>query len=358
MTTRLTRRGFLTGLAAAPWLVRQAAAAGEPSQPGPPAKIERTMDVHVHLFGLGDAGSGCRRSKKITGGLLFKTMSSRLLREAKTLDEGYVLALAGQLEGSRLAKGLVLAQDAVYDRRGKPDWEKTHFYVPNDYLLRVVRAHPQSMVPCVSINPDRGDAIAELDRCADQGVRALKIHPPTQGVDLADKRHAAFFCRCAERKVVVLVHTGHEHSAPVLDVGLAHPRKLTQALDAGCTVVACHCGTGWPIHDRPDMLPDFLAMLRRYPNLWGDTAVLGTALRVLDVRRILADKLAIDRLLHGSDFPFPSAPAAFAALIGVRKALALQSTENRVDQDYLLKDALGIGLAAARRAHRLICGET
>lgn len=145
--------------------------------------------------------------------------------------------------------------DGAAGRRGKPDWEKTHFYVPNDYLFRVVRAHPQSMVPCVSINPERGDAIAELDRWADQGVRALKIHPPTQGVDLADK-------------------------------------------------------------------------------------------------------LAVDRRLHGSDFPFPSAPAAFAPVTGVRKALGLQAVENRLDQDYLLKEALGIGLLAARRAHRLICGET
>jgi predicted TIM-barrel fold metal-dependent hydrolase len=316
------------------------------------------MDLHVHLFGIGDSGSGCRLSKKITEGALFKWMSSRFLRWAKTLDEGYVMALNEQLQGSGLAKGLILAQDAVYDRHGKPDWDKTHFYVPNDYLLRVVRNHPQSMVPCVSINPDRADAIAELDRSADEGAKALKIHPPTQGVDLADKKRIPFFRRCAQRKVVVLVHTGHEHSAPVVDIGLAHPRKLTLALEEGCTVVACHCGTGWPIHDRPDMLPDFLAMLRQYPNLWGDTAVLGTAMRVHDVTRLLADRGAADRLLHGSDFPFPSAPLAFAQRIGLTSAVRFQAVENRVRQDYLLKDALGIGLACARRAYGLICGAT
>ena len=43
---------------------------------------------------------------------------------------------------------------------------------------------------------------------------------------------------------------------------LADPRKLELALDAGCTVVACHSGTGW-LQDTPDMLPTFLAMVRK-----------------------------------------------------------------------------------------------
>lgn len=153
-----------------------------------------------------------------------------------------------------------------------------------------------------------------------------------------------------------MVHTGHEHSAPVVDVQLASPRKLQPALDLGCTVVACHCGTGW-LGDKPDMLPDFLAMIRKYPNLWGDTAVLGSMTRVRDVLRLLADQEAVQRLLHGSDFPFPCHPMAFAPTLGVVKAIRLQGMENPLEQDFALKEALGIGRASAERAYRLICGE-
>ena len=57
---------------------------------------------------------------------MFKLLAAqlRLGERAKTIDEGYVLALAEQVETSGLDKAVILAQDAVYDQRGKPDWEQ------------------------------------------------------------------------------------------------------------------------------------------------------------------------------------------------------------------------------------------
>ncbi len=350
MTARLNRRQFLAGTLAAPWLARPAADAAA----GPPGKLNPTLDIHIHLFGTGDSGSGCRLPKETVEGPLFQAMVEklRLRQRAKTLDEGYVLALAEQLSRSGLDKGAILAHDAVYTN-GKPDWARTHLYVPNDYLLKVVARYPQRMIPCVSINPDRDDAVAELNRCAAKGARVLKIHPPIQGVDLEDKRHARFFRECARLKMIVMVHTGHEHSAPIVDIDLAHPRKLRLALDEGCTVVACHCGSGTPV-DRPDMLPDFLRLMRRHKNLWGDTSILGSAGRVRDFLRLLSEKEIQDRLLHGSDFPFAAFPLAFAGKLGLAKAARLQAIENLIEQDFALKEALGIGRTSAERAYRLI----
>lgn len=355
MNWELSRRRFLAGGIAASWAASQTATIGGQGS----RQAAKALDIHVHLFGTGDAGSGCRLSKATSKGPVFKYLAEklRLHQRAKTADEGYVLALAEQVEKSGLDKVVVLAQDAVYDRRGKPDWDKTHFFIPNDYLFQVVARYPGRMIPCVSINPERADAIGELDRCAAKGARVLKIHPPIQGVDLADKKHTAFFRRCADLKMVVMVHTGHEHSAPIVDVALADPRKLELALDSGCTVVACHCGTGWQA-DRPDMLPNFLAMVRKYKNLWGDTAVLGSAGRVRDLQRLLADHEAGERLLHGSDFPFPAAPLAFAGVIGLTKAAYLQAIQNWMEQDLALKEALGIGRTSAERAYRFICDAT
>ncbi len=351
MTARLQRRHLVAGRSTTPQPAGPTAATvGEESR-----KANPTLDVHIHLFGVGDTASGCRLSKTASDGLLFKWLAKKLQlrKRAKTLDEGYVLALAEQLEKSGLQKGVILAQDAVYDGNGKPNWRKTPFYVPNDYLFEVVARYPRWMVPCVSINPNRADAIDELNRCATQGARALKIHPPIQGVDLADRRHTKFFQRCADLRMVVMVHTGHEHSAPVADIRLANPRKLQRALDQGCTVVACHCGTGW-LGERPDMVPDFLAMVRKHKNLWGDTSVLGSAGRVRDFRRLLADRQAADRVLHGSDFPFPTVPLAFLGKLGSVKAATLQRIRNPIEQDFALKEALGIGRASAERAYRLI----
>lgn len=354
MTGKSSRRRFLTSTISASCAMTQPGAVSGQGC----AQAGGTLDIHLHLFGKGDAGSGCRLSKATSEGPLSQLLAGKLgiYERAKTSDEGYVLALAEHLEKSGVSKGVILAQDAVYDRNGKPDWGKTHLYVPNDYLFQVVARSPRWMIPCVSINPQRADAIVELERCATKGARVLKIHPPTQGVDLSEKRYVPFFRRCAELKVVVMVHTGHEHSAPIISAALANPWKLALALEEGCTVVACHCGTGWRT-DPVDMLPDFLAMVRKYKNLWGDTSVLGSAGRVRDMSRLLADGEAKDRLLHGSDFPIPATPFAFVGTLGVLKAARLQAIENLIEQDLALKDALGIGRASAERAYRLICEE-
>lgn len=354
MTCNTDRQPFLADTNAASVVKKQAAVAS-----GYAVSVARgTMDIHIHLFGKGDGGSGCRLSKATLESPLFQRLMDklRIYERAKTLDEGYMLALAEHVENSGLSKGLILAQDAVYDRQGKPDWQKTPFFVPNDYLFRVVARFPRFMIPCVSINPQRADAIDELERCEAHGSKVLKIHPPIQGVNISEKRYAPFFRRCAELQVVVMVHTGHEHSAPIFSAELANPRKLALALEEGCMVVACHCGTGWPT-DPIDMLPDFLAMIRRYKNLWGDTSVLGSAGRARDMGRLLADSEAKDRLVHGSDFPFPAAPHAFDSTLGELKAKRLQAIENPIEQDFSLKDALGVGRASAERAYRLICQE-
>jgi uncharacterized protein len=355
MTPEFPRRHFLVGAMAAPWLARAAAAST-----AQPAEKRPILDIHVHLLGVGDNRSGCRLSRPLQEGPLFTLLMGvlQIRRRATTVDEGYVSALAEQIQQSGLDKAVVLAQDAVYDDRGKPDWNKTGVYVPNDYLLAVTTRFPRLMAPCISINPVRADAMDELDRWTEKGARVLKIHPPIQGVDIAQPRHKGFFRRCAEKKVLVMVHTGHEHSGPVIDINLARPEKLRLALDEGCTVVACHCGTGRP-EDRPDMLPEFLKMLRDYEKqgtLWGDTAVLGSHGRLRDFERLVADDLAKTRLLHGSDFPFPAVPLEFAGKIGARKAAALQLDGNLIRQDFGLKEALGIGRESAERAYRLING--
>lgn len=356
MTPRLTRRGFLAGTTAAALGLPRAAADDDE----PPPRRKPLLDLHVHLVGVGDDGSGCVVSPAIRNGPLFQLLLATLQLEKKgpPLDRAFVAALLEQLEQSGLDRCVLLAQDGVYDSRGKLDAARTHFYVPNDYLLEVVAGHADRLVACVSINPLRADALDELAKCCERGARVLKIHPPIQGVDIADARHKPFFRRCAERKLIVMVHTGHERSAPVVDIDLARPEKLRPALDEGCTIVACHCGSGRP-GDEPDMLPEFLKLLRDYErpgNLWGDTSILGSLGRSRDFARLLADEVAPARLLHGSDFPFPAAPLEFARQIGAALALALQTDANLLRMDYGLKAALGIGRASAERAYELVCG--
>lgn len=341
---------WLIGSLARPFAADGAKPAGEEAR-------AKTLDIHVHLVGSGDAGSGCRISKKFAGRVIFKVLMKRMRvsERASTLDEGYVLALAELLRDSSLDKAAVMALDAVYDPSGRPDWASTHLYVPNDYVFEVAGRYPEKMVPCVSVNPDRADAMDELERCVARGARGLKLLPPSQGIDLADRRHARFFARCAELGVVLIVHTGHEHAIPALDNRLGHPAKLEPALDQGCTVVACHGATGLP-WEWPKTLPEFLKMLRKYPNLWGDTAGLAWLVRSRDFRRLRRDGLAVERLVHGSDFPVPPHAWAFLPEIGWAGLRRIQRIRNPLTKDLALKTALGVGRASAERAYRLLCG--
>ena len=352
MNTPFRRRTFLHSLLAGPLLLG-GAAARTASTPG----LGKILDLHTHLFGTGDNDSGCRLSKEIRDGLLFKGLvgSLDLRRRAHTIDEAYVLALAENIETSGFDRVVVLSQDAVYDANGKPDWDRTPVYVPNDYLFKTVAKYSKKMIPCVSINPQRIDAIDELEKCVAHGARVLKIHAPIQGVDVSDMRYLPFFRRCADLNVIVMVHTGHENSAPIFRIQLADPYKLKNALNEGCTVVACHCGTG-RASNMPDMLPHFLEMIRKHDNLWGDTAVLGSIGRSRDLMRLIDDELAVKRILHGSDFPFPSVPLEFSQQLGDVPAARLQFIGNPIKRDFELKVALKIGRESAARAYRLVCG--
>lgn len=316
-----------------------------------------SLDLHVHLFGTGDSGSGCRLSQGIQNGVQFRalTLALGIRSKGKTLDEGYVNVLVEQVMFSGLTKVAVLSQDAMYDARGEPDWKNTSFYVPNDYVIKVAGQHKETMIPCPSINPMRKDAIDELERIHNKGAKLFKIHPPTQGVNVADPAFTRFYRRCAELKIVIMVHTGHEHSAPVIDKDLANPSRLELMLDQGPTVIACHSGTGWP-SDTPDQLPAFTLLLKRYPNLWGDTAVLGTAKRDRDFYRLLDAAGVRDRLLHGSDFPFPVSPSVFEQRIGKEAVQAIAKEKSWIGKDYQLKVALGIGRASAERAWQVVMG--
>src|SRR5262245_56329164 len=140
------RREFISAVAASVLSIRL----GQAQQPAHP-----TLDIHVHLFGIGDSGSGCRLSSKITDGLQFRSLKWALGidKKCKTLDEGYGTVLVEMLKTSGLTKAAILGQDAVYDGNGQPDWNRTSFYVPNDYVFKFSAQHSELTIPCPSINP-------------------------------------------------------------------------------------------------------------------------------------------------------------------------------------------------------------
>lgn len=223
--------------------------------------------------------------------------------------------------------------------------------MPNDYLLDVCERYPDLFVPCVSINPRRRDWSDELGRCAARGARVLKIHPPTQDVDPADKRFKPFYRSCATFGIIVMVHTGTEHSAEIVGHETCDPARLALALDQGCTVIAAHSGMS-NTFDREDFFPSLVEMIGRFENLYCDTAVLASMLRWRVISRLLDTPAVLERLLHASDFPFPSNALVFWNRLTSSKLRGLLVERNLIERDYRLKQALGLPTEVFERASK------
>jgi uncharacterized protein len=317
-----------------------------------PADPAIVIDGHAHLFG--DAGwpprhnQGCGLSPAQKANASYGILT-RLLALPKSgyLDEAYVQALIRQVQEARKVipqfRVVLLAQDCRYTPQGDPDWQNSTVYVPNEHLFRVVQRYPDWFIPCPSINPQRKDWETELANCVAQGARVLKIHPPTQAVDLSDPRFRAFYRKCAQSGVRIMVHTGTEHSAPIASQRLGDPRLLDLALSEGCTVVAAHSATraffDLPAVDYSRFLVD---MMRGQPRLYGDTAVLGSLSRWRCLPDILHSPLASSRMLYGSDWPFPANALAFWNRLHPLTLLDLMTEKNLFLRDFRLKQALGL----------------
>jgi len=112
--------------------------------------------------------------------------------------EASVASYRGQVEEAGIALagfgGIFMAYEAQLDRTREK----------NDELLALAKQHAD-FVPIGSVHPYDGDAaLAELERIAGLGMRAIKLHAHTQKLDPADPRVIAACQRAGELGLVVL----------------------------------------------------------------------------------------------------------------------------------------------------------
>jgi hypothetical protein len=319
------------------------------------------VDAHVHIVGVGAGGTGCWLKAdspyhRIEANFLCRVIGMDPAALRGDFDRLYVEHLLARLRASSLRAAVVLAQEQVHDMAGRVVPGAGLFHVPNTHVLRLGREHPE-FLPAVSIHPARPDALEELDRCVAGGAAMMKILPNVQAIDCADRRFTKFWERMAAARLPLLCHTGGEKTLPVVDPMLAHPRKLTLALECGVTVIAAHCATKSAVFDG-QWFPDFVAMTREFPNLYGDTSafcVLNNRIRGHTVPACLEPPL-VGRILHGSDWPVPVSgfwPWA-KGLITTTEWRAARQEKNLLERDARLKRAMGFAPETFTRVWDLI----
>src|SRR5688572_1293720 len=83
--------------------------------------------------------------------------------------------------------------------------QPTQIRAGNDGIMALAAKHPK-MMPIATVHPYGGPAtVAELERVAAKGIKALKLHPHTQKFDPDDPRVLMLVRRAGELGVIALI---------------------------------------------------------------------------------------------------------------------------------------------------------
>ncbi|MFQ5929464.1 MAG: amidohydrolase family protein [Acidobacteriota bacterium] len=303
--------------------------------------MKGAIDVHVHLAALPEGDNGCTISHKMMRSPLFRFLARRQgldLACPPVANATFLERLLRELDRSeKVGRAVLLGLDGVYDQRGYLDLAKTDFLISNRYVLGVSKNHPERFLPGVSINPQRRDAIEELERCLEEGVALVKVLPNTQCFDPSDRRYVPFYRVLAKHRIPLLSHVGYELSLLGKDQSAGDPRKLQVPLDEGVRVIAAHACSYGLLFPEP-YFKVFKGLADCYPHFYADTSALTLPNRARMLFLLQRHPELHERLIFGTDYPLPvfSYPSLGKAYKNVAKA------PSSFDRQVLVLESLGI----------------
>jgi predicted TIM-barrel fold metal-dependent hydrolase len=113
-------------------------------------------------------------------------------------------ALARRLDADGIRRAFVLstayqmAADA-YGTRTSEEAERARVEAENDFTAAECARFPDRIIPFLSVNPKRGYAVDEIDRCVEKKMRGLKLHLWNSLVDTRQPADLAALRRVVER---------------------------------------------------------------------------------------------------------------------------------------------------------------
>jgi predicted TIM-barrel fold metal-dependent hydrolase len=262
--------------------------------------------------------------------------------DARHSNQKYVDDLLAELRASQhVGKAVLLGMDGVYDEHGALDTQSTGFLIANSYVLKVAKTYPDEFRAGVSINPQRRDAIDELERCVTCGAVLVKVLPNAQGFDPSSRQYIPFYKKLAQLKIPLLSHVGYEFSLIGRDQTAGDPNKLRVPLEEGVTVIAAHgCSNGLIAYE--PYYHTLLDLVRHYKNFFADVSALTLPNRFGMLWRLQRHPEVHARLLFGTDYPLAVFHWPCWGRIGWEDLRSIIRTRNRFDRMYLILRSLGI----------------
>lgn len=310
-------------------------------------------DVHAHVLGNGDSGSGCTLHPSLVRGfnLLERGRHKAILNaacvptDAPSVDRAYVARMLALAEGFPVgARWLLFAFDNAHDEKGRIRVDWSTFHAPNAYAASLAQQHPARFGWVASIHPYREDALRELDSVQQQGALAIKWLPSSMNIDLRDARLRPFYDKLAATRMPLIVHCGEEKAVPGAGRDeLGNPLHLRAPLERGVRVIAAHCaslGHALDIDQRSARKTTAFELFARLmgekahgDRLLGDISAVFQANRDAEVwRQLLTRSDWHPRLLNGSDYPLPGMLPLHRSLKWIKAGLMDEATALRLDE--------------------------
>ena len=162
----------------------------------------------------------------------------------------------------------------------------------NDFAIAI--NEDPAIVAFGSVHPEAPDALEELERLAQAGIRGIKLHPEYQGFYADDPKMKSIYRKISELGLVTLFHAGQDYGfAPPYHAMPEHLKSALKWFDS--PVVAAHWG-GY------GCCFEVLEKLCGEP-IWFDLSF-GYCSMPKPTAQAIVDKHGTDRLLFGSDMPW------------------------------------------------------
>jgi hypothetical protein len=204
----------------------------------------------------------------------------------------------------------------------------------NEFSARYARRYPDRLIPFGSVHPRFcKDPAGEMDRLADLGIRAIKLHPPHQLVYPNEylnglKALEVIYAKAIEYRMPVMIHTGtsifpgarNKFGDPMYvdDVAVDFPEL---------TIILAHGG-------RPLWMATCVFLLRRHRNVYMDISS-------IPPQNLLAyfpqlERLA-DKTMFGSDWPGPGVPGIKANVEAFRQLPISEEAKRKILRETALR---------------------
>ena len=205
-----------------------------------------TIDMHTHLL------SPQVRFDRLFDKLAVRFFARSLGTTARELIaapyEAYTTALIRAIrESVQVERICLFPVDARVDERGRELHRDATVCSTSDDVLALSRRYPDELIPFLSVNPRRPDALERLERAVEAGCRGAKFLQNYWCLDTNDRRFVPYYEKLRELDIPLVIHVGSEYTiASCREYEALTMLKLPLA--CGVRVIAAHMGLGSIVH--------------------------------------------------------------------------------------------------------------